>query len=153
MKIDVCMTFALLKWSYKTRTRFRTRFSWEISRFCQFYDFQIRCLLNLAIKNTLFWIDCQFNYYNVALYAVWRNVNYNFVSLLWVLAGPLCFFSIAIFVWPHWFKTCEWFWRIDKIFNFSKIQIPIKLFENAQILSNFKKQWVLSKMFMKIVFL
>ena len=44
MKIDVCIAFALFKWSYKTRTRFRTIFNWKIGHYCQFYDFQNRFL-------------------------------------------------------------------------------------------------------------
>ena len=54
MKIDVCIAFALFKWSYKTKTRFRTRFNLKIGHFCQFYDFQNRFLPNWVTKTLSF---------------------------------------------------------------------------------------------------
>ena len=49
--------------------------NWEICYFCQFYDsFSKSISAQLSDQNILFCSDCKFNYYTVALYAVWRNL-------------------------------------------------------------------------------
>ena len=79
MKIDVCISFALFKWSYKTTTRF----NWKIGHFC-ILRFSKSISDELGDSNTLFWLDCQSSYNTVALYVVWRNLDQN-----WHLRGDL----------------------------------------------------------------
>ena len=50
------------------------------------------------------------------------------------VAGKLVFFSITFFVGPQRSKKCAYFWKIDQICHFIKIQIPVKLVQIAQIL-------------------
>ena len=126
----------------------------------------------------MFWLDCQSNYHNVALHAVWNDLDKNChfrgdlnievclklkrKNWLNVAAGQTCdqivtfvFFSLGrnMFGLGHFFfqlhslfdhtslKHAHDFKKLKNLLIFPKIQIPVKLVQNVQILSNFPVEY------------